>query len=158
MAIQEAKKQGALGADEIRRLIPQRFPMLLLDKVVELVPGRHAVGIKSVSVNEPYFQGHFPEQAVLPGVFLIEVAAQLAAVLIAVGSATAMRPGYLAAVREFKFIEPVVPGDRLVIRVHSLVEQGAMTRVNAEVLRDGAPAATGVLWLTYGREANGGTP
>lgn len=145
-------KQIELSADEIRRLLPHRFPCLLLDRVVQFFPGRSVVALKNVSVNEPYFQGHFPQQFILPGVMIIEAAAQLTGLFIAATRAPERggeEPtiGYLAAVRDFKFLKPVVPGDQLRILVREPQVQGSMARVAVEVSAGDATVAKGTLWV-----------
>jgi 3-hydroxyacyl-[acyl-carrier-protein] dehydratase len=99
--------------------LPHRYPFLLIDRVLELETGRHIVAIKNVTANEPFFQGHFPDNPVMPGVLILEALAQAAAILGAktvdakLGSESIM---YLAGVDEARFKRPVVPGDTLLLR------------------------------------------
>lgn len=107
--------------DRIQRMIPHRFPMLMIDRVVDMVPDERATGIKNVSINEWYFQGHFPSEPVMPGVFIIEAMAQTAAVLV-VATLGPDREGslvYFMSIDQARFRRPVVPGDQL----HVLVEK-----------------------------------
>jgi 3-hydroxyacyl-[acyl-carrier-protein] dehydratase len=115
---------GGLSADEISRLLPHRHPFLLLDRVLELDPPKRAVGLKNVAIAEPWFAGHFPGRAMLPGVLLTECLAQLAGVLIAAEEVA--RPestdaadgiGVLAEIKRFRFRHPVLPGDQVRLEV-----------------------------------------
>jgi 3-hydroxyacyl-[acyl-carrier-protein] dehydratase len=116
-----ANQQGRvpdLDIERIRAMIPHRYPMLMIDRVVEIVPDQSAVGIKNVSVNEPYFAGHFPQRPVMPGVLIIEAMAQTAAVLVVqtLGNVAEGKLVYFMSVDNARFRRPVVPGDTL--RVH----------------------------------------
>ena len=107
--------------DEIKRLIPHRYPFLLIDKVIDIVKNQSATGVKNVTVNEPYFPGHFPSSSVVPGVLQIESMAQTAAVLVA-KSLNISDPNalvLLTTIDNAKFRKPVIPGDvmKLVISV-----------------------------------------
>ncbi len=109
-----------LSFEEIKKLIPQRFPFIMIDKVIELVPGKEAVAIKNISGNDIFFLGHFPEKAIMPGAAIIEAMAQASIVLFA--SARKMDEGekipiyYFGSVKA-RFHHPVVPGDQLRIKV-----------------------------------------
>ena len=105
--------------ERIRHDIPHRYPMLMIDKMVDVVLGESAVGIKAVSGNEPFFQGHFPEKPVMPGVLIVEAMAQTSAVLVVetLGEAAAGLLVYFMTVDSAKFRRPVVPGDLLRITV-----------------------------------------
>ena len=99
---------------EIQALLPHRYPFLLVDRVLELDPDRRIVGIKNVTVNEPFFQGHFPGRPVMPGVLILEAMAQVGGLLAFKSLGAAVRPVvYLTGVDGAKFRKPVVPGDRL---------------------------------------------
>ena len=99
---------------EIQSLLPHRFPFLLVDRVQELDPDRRIVGIKNVTINEPFFQGHFPGRPVMPGVLILEAMAQVGAILAFKSMGHATRPMvYLTGIDGAKFRKPVVPGDRL---------------------------------------------
>src|SRR5258708_20003343 len=116
-----ARQQGRvadLDIGGIRAMIPHRYPFLMIDRVVEIVPDESAVGIKNVTINEPYFAGHFPQRPVMPGVLIIEAMAQTAAVLVVqtLGRAAEGKLVYFMSVDSARFRRPVVPGDPL--RVH----------------------------------------
>jgi len=102
----------------IMKLIPHRYPFLMIDRVVDIVANKSAVGIKCVSIAEPYFQGHFPTQPVMPGVLIIEAMAQTAAVVVvsSLGPESEGRLVYFMSIDRARFRKPVVPGD--VLHVH----------------------------------------
>ena len=117
-----ANQQGRvpdLDIERIRAMIPHRYPFLMIDRVVEIIPDASAVGIKNVSINEPYFAGHFPQRPVMPGVLIIEAMAQTAAVLVVqtLGSGAEGKLVYFMSVDSARFRRPVVPGDTLRVRV-----------------------------------------
>jgi len=119
----------------IMQMIPHRYPLLLIDKVVEMVPGERAVGIKNVTFNEPQFQGHFPRRPVMPGVMIIESMAQTAGVLVVhtLGQAAEGKLVYFLSIDNARFRKPVVPGD--VMRIHVVKDRsrGNVWRFNCEV-------------------------
>jgi 3-hydroxyacyl-[acyl-carrier-protein] dehydratase len=108
-----------MGADRIMQLLPHRYPFLLIDKIVDVVAGESITAVKNVTINEPYFTGHFPGNPVMPGVLIIEAMAQAGGVLshVTAGSIEPKPLYYLVAVDEARFRKPVVPGDQLVITV-----------------------------------------
>ncbi|MGH6944780.1 MAG: 3-hydroxyacyl-ACP dehydratase FabZ [Geminicoccaceae bacterium] len=108
-----------LDIDAIRRTIPHRYPFLLIDRVIEIEAGTSAVGIKNVSVNEPYFTGHFPARPIMPGVLIVETMAQTAAALVVVtiGPAAEGKLVYFMTIDRARFRRPVFPGDQLRIKV-----------------------------------------
>lgn len=111
---------GTLDIHQIRKILPHRYPFLLIDKVTSYEPYKSIVAIKNVSVNEPFFQGHFPVKPIMPGVLIIEAMAQAAALLGCVSTADVDRDGhlyYLVGVDQVRFKRPVGPGDQLVITV-----------------------------------------
>ena len=103
----------------IQRMIPHRYPFLMIDRVIELVPNDRATGIKNVTVNEPFFQGHFPTEPIMPGVLIIEAMAQTAAVLVVatLGTDREGRLVYFMTIDSARFRKPVVPGDTLHVHV-----------------------------------------
>jgi 3-hydroxyacyl-[acyl-carrier-protein] dehydratase len=127
----------------IMHAIPHRFPFLMIDRVVDMVLGQSAIGIKNVSVNENFFQGHFPGHPVMPGVLIIESMAQTAAVLVVetLGPAAVGRVVYFMSVERAKFRRPVVPGDQL--RIHVIKERcrGNVWKFNAVARVDGQSVA-----------------
>jgi len=117
---------GEMDVQEVLAHLPQRFPFLMVDRVLECEPGRRIVALKNVSVNEPFFQGHFPHRPVMPGVLILEAMAQAAAVL--VFKTLNARPDetsvyYYAGIDNARFKKPVVPGDQLVLEVTILASR-----------------------------------
>jgi 3-hydroxyacyl-[acyl-carrier-protein] dehydratase len=106
-------------AEAINRMIPHRYPFLMIDRVVEIFADTSAVGIKNVTINEPFFQGHFPGRPIMPGVLIVEAMAQTAAVLVVatIGSDTAGKLVYFMTIDQARFRRPVVPGEQLRIKV-----------------------------------------
>lgn len=107
---------------DIMKLIPQRYPFLFVDKVEELVEGKNIIAIKNVSIDEPFFKGHFPDMPTLPGVIIIEALAQTSGILAAKSLPQGIKAiPYLVGVNNFKFRQPVVPGDS--IRLESFIKR-----------------------------------
>ncbi|HMK50530.1 MAG TPA: 3-hydroxyacyl-ACP dehydratase FabZ [Thermodesulfovibrionales bacterium] len=109
-----------LGFEEIKKLIPQRFPFIMIDRIIEMVPGKEVVSIKNVSGNDILFLGHFPEKAIMPGAAIIEAMAQTSIVLFASDRTTSREehaPIYYFGSVKARFHHPVVPGDQLRIKV-----------------------------------------
>ena len=137
-----------LKGQELREYLPHRYPFLLIDRVTELVPRSLARGIKLVSQNEWFFQGHFPAQPVMPGVLIVEALAQLAAVAENHAAVQSGRPapiGFLASIREFKFRHVVEPGDTLQLEVTFLRRFGRIVRVKGSARVGDEVAAAGEL-------------
>ena len=109
----------SLDIEQIIESIPHRYPFLMIDRVIEVVPDESAIGLKNVSINESYFQGHFPRRPVMPGVLIIESMAQTAAVLVVktLGPAMAGKLVYFMSVSDCRFRRPVFPGDQLFVHV-----------------------------------------
>lgn len=106
-----------LDTKQIMEIIPHRYPMLMVDRIVEMEPGKRAVGIKNVSANEPVFQGHYPGMPIFPGVLMIEAMAQTGGVALMTLPELAGRVPLFAGIDEAKFKRPVFPGDQLRIEV-----------------------------------------
>ena len=102
-------------------MIPHRYPFLMIDRVSDLIPNKSAIGIKNVTINEPHFQGHFPDKPIMPGVLIIEAMAQTAGVLVvhSLGDETHGKLVYFMSVENAKFRNPVLPGDVLKIHVET---------------------------------------
>src|SRR5918995_4739653 len=127
---------------QLMKLLPHRYPFLLVDRVIEIDSDNSAIGIKNVTYNEPHFQGHFPEQPVMPGVLIVEAMAQTAGI-ICLKSMGSDKPSlvYFMTIDNAKFRRPVVPGDRLEIHVKKLKKRGNIWRFACEAMVDGAKAA-----------------
>jgi len=138
-----ATQLGTLDIGRIMEAIPHRYPFLMVDRVVEVAKNESAVGIKNVSINEHYFQGHFPSHPVMPGVLIIEAMAQTAAVLVVetLGEDARGKLVYFMMVENAKFRRPVVPGDQLRIHVHKDRNRGNVWKFSAEAKVDGTLVA-----------------
>jgi 3-hydroxyacyl-[acyl-carrier-protein] dehydratase len=128
---------------EIQKLIPHRYPFLMIDKAVNVVHGQSIVGIKNVTINEPHFPGHFPGHPVMPGVLIVEAMAQSAAVLVmhTLGQTAHGKVVYFMSVEGSKFRKPVVPGDVLYIHCEAQKSRGNVWRFNGVAKVDGVKVA-----------------
>ena len=128
-----------IGTLRIMELIPHRPPFLMIDKLVDVVAGERAIGVKNVTINEDFFRGHFPARPVMPGVLIIEAMAQTAAVLVVhtLGSAAQGKLVYFMSVDNARFRRPVVPGDTLKVHVSSLRHRGNVWKFQAQAKVDG---------------------
>ena len=128
-----------LDFEEIKKLIPQRFPFIMLDKVLEVEPGNYAISIKNISGNDIFFLGHFPEKAIMPGVAIIEAMAQTAIILFATAKETKgddkKQIYYFGSVKA-RFFHPVVPGDQLKIKAVNVKSLPNGAFVSAEAFVD----------------------
>ncbi|MEK7725805.1 MAG: 3-hydroxyacyl-ACP dehydratase FabZ [Nitrospirota bacterium] len=122
---------------EIQALLPHRYPFLLVDRVLELDPDRRIVAIKNVTINEPFFQGHFPGRPVMPGVLILEAMAQVGGVLAFKSVQVTGRPVvYLTGIDSAKFRKPVVPGDRLRFEVDVVKKRAPFWKMQAKAYVD----------------------
>ena len=123
----------------IQKLLPHRFPFLLVDRVLECEPDKRLVAYKNVSINEPFFAGHFPGHPVMPGVLILEALAQACALLgySSPGADPATHVTYLMSVDGAKFRRPVVPGDRLTLTIEVLRHKGMVWKTRGEATVDG---------------------
>ena len=126
-----------LDIKEIRACLPHRYPFLLVDRIKEIEPGKSVVGIKNVTINEPFFQGHFPSEPVMPGVLIIEAMAQVGAMMMLNLPQLRGSISLLTTINKAKFRHVVVPGDQLVIYAEMGKIRGKMGKVNARAEVDG---------------------
>src|SRR5680860_1879623 len=112
--------QAPLDTVAIRKIIPHRYPFLLIDRIIELTPGERAVGIKNVTANEEFFQGHFPEFPVMPGVLIVEAIAQVGAVAMLSQPEFEGQLALFAGIDKVRFKRQVKPGDTILIKVESV--------------------------------------
>lgn len=130
-----------LGIKEIKEILPHRYPMLLIDKIESLEPGVKAVGYKNVTMNEYFFQGHFPQEPVMPGVLIIEALAQTGAVAMLSLEEFKGKIGYFAGINKAKFRKKVVPGDTLRLEVEIIKRKGPVGIGKAIAYVEGKKAA-----------------
>lgn len=134
-----------LNAQEIQAIIPHRYPFLLVDRIIELEEGKRAVGIKNVSVNEPFFQGHFPDYPVMPGVLIVEALAQVGAVALLKLPENQGKIGLFAGIDGFRFRRQVIPGDQLRLEVAITKSRGAIGKGTGKAYVGDELAAEGEL-------------
>ena len=123
-----------IDINRIKELIPHRYPFLLIDGIQTLTPNESATGIKNVSINEPFFEGHFPDRPVMPGVLIIEAMAQTAGCLVvtSLGKESEGKLVYFMTIENARFRKPVVPGDRLIINVEKLRSRGSVFKFSGK--------------------------
>lgn len=136
---QENREAKTVDVTEIMKLLPHRYPFLLVDKVVDFEEGKWLKAVKNVSVNEPCFTGHFPHQPIFPGVLILEAMAQATGVLAmkTYGKLSEDELYYFAAIDNARFKRPVVPGDQLVLEVEFLKEVRGITKFTGKAYVDG---------------------
>jgi len=142
-ASEERAAVSVIDIARVMEMIPHRYPFLMIDRVVDVVAGERAVGIKNVSINEAHFAGHFPTRAVMPGVLIIESMAQTAAVLVVytLGPEAEGKLVYFMTVDDARFRKPVVPGDQVRIHVTKLRQRASVWKFSAQAKVDGTVVA-----------------
>jgi len=140
------KVVDVIDISRIMEMIPHRYPFLMIDRMEDVVPSERATGIKNVSINEPYFAGHFPGHPVMPGVLIVEAMAQTAAALVvySTGKEAEGKLVYFMSVENARFRRPVVPGDRLAIHVVKKLSRGNVWKFSATAKVDDTVAAEAV--------------
>ena len=132
-----------LDANQIEQIIPHRYPMLLVDRMLEIEEGQRGVGIKNVTANEWFFEGHFPGNKVMPGVLIVEAMAQVAAVTLLKGSDAGGKTPMFAGIEDMRFRKPVVPGDQLRLEFTLEKLRGPVGKGHVKATVDGKIAAEG---------------
>jgi len=135
----EAATETVLDIVAIKKIIPHRYPLLLVDRIIEMVPGERVVGLKSVTGNEPFFEGHFPDYPVMPGVLIIEALAQTGAVMMLQESEVQIP--LFAGIDKARFRRQVVPGDQLRLELVVLRARAGTCKMTAKAFVDGELAA-----------------
>ena len=149
------QQQEPIEIMDILEVLPHRYPMCMLDRIIEVEQGKRAVGIKNLSFNEPFFQGHFPEQPVMPGVLQMEALAQLGAWLLLKELGAEGQVGYFVSIKEAKFRRPVVPGDQLRLEIEILRRRRTWARLGGKAYVGEQLAAEGELSIALGQEPAG---
>ena len=144
----DQRVSDAMDILQIMTRLPHRYPLLLIDRILLLEPGERVVGLKNVSIGEPFFVGHFPGHPIMPAVLLVEAMAQIGAVLVSFRPDATGHITQLVSVNRMRFRRLVQPGDQLIIQVVGLRGKGRFGKAQATATVDGAVAAEGV--LTYG--------
>ncbi|MCX5398101.1 3-hydroxyacyl-ACP dehydratase FabZ [Streptomyces sp. NBC_00102] len=157
-----ARKALSYSSDDIKRMLPHRWPMLMIDRAYDVVPGVSGRGVKSVSVNEPFFAGHYPDHSIMPGVMIVESMAQLVAVVYVAeilesaegtgGDDASQSVGYLGSISTMKFSRLVVPGDQLTLEAKLGQRLGGLRQVKVRATVGTELAAAGTLVVTTGRK------
>lgn len=134
-----------LTIQEIYKRLPHRYPFLMVDKILSVEEGKTVVGLKNVTVNEPYFQGHFPDEPIMPGVMIIETMAQIGGFVFDIVN----ERGYVIGVDKTKFKKVVIPGDTLIVEATLIQRFGSMGKVKAVAKVDNAEVASGEITYNF---------
>ena len=128
------RNSNYIEIEQIIEMIPHRYPFLMIDRVVEIVPDKSAIGIKNVTINEPYFLGHFPNKPIMPGVLIIEAMAQTAAVFVIDGlkEGADNQAVYFMSIDSARFRKPVIPGDMMELKIHKKQSRGNVWKFDGE--------------------------
>ena len=140
---------------EIMNHLPHRYPFLLVDRILELVPGEKIVALKNVTINEPFFQGHFPGNPIMPGVLIVEAMAQAGGLLISKSMPDGKRIGdvYFMGMDKVRFRKPVIPGDQLVFELKIINKRSKAAKVSAIAKVDEKLVAEAELMATFGERS-----
>ncbi len=125
-----------MNIEEIMKILPHRYPFLMVDRIIELVPGERAVGVKNISINEPFFQGHFPDQPVMPGVLMLEAMAQVGACALLSMDKYHGHLAYLAGLDQVRFKKQAFPGDVLTISAELIRLMGSIGKARGKITID----------------------
>lgn len=129
-----------MDVKEIQSLLPHRYPFLIVDRILEMEPGKKAVGIKNITINEPFFMGHFPGNPIMPGVLIVEAMAQVAGIM-AFRSGVEGDTVYFMSIEKAKFRKPVVPGDQIRLEIVTRQQRGNVWKLSGEATVEGKVVA-----------------
>lgn len=135
------KSPEMLDIREIQKILPYRYPFLLLDRILEVHGTESIVAIKNLTINEGFFQGHFPGRPIMPGMLIVEAMAQATAFMVLHGRQDGPVPLYLVGVDKVKFLKPVIPGDQLRLEIHTILLRDTMGKVKGQAFVDGSEVA-----------------
>lgn len=139
-----ASSKAILSLEDIQKLLPHRYPFALVDRIIDYLPGKYAVGIKNVTFNEPHFQGHFPDRPIMPGVLIVEAMAQVGGIVLTQMADLQGGLFMFAGIDGVRFRRPVVPGDQLIMTVELLsVKRRRFGKMRGRAEVDGQLAAEG---------------
>ena len=146
------KMKKRYDVQAIMNFLPHRYPFILVDRIVELVPGEGITALKNVTINEPFFQGHFPTYPIMPGVLIVEAMAQAAGVLAleSMPEDKQGRPVFFMGLDKVKFRKPVVPGDQLILKVQILKSRSNIVKASAKALVEDNVVAEAEIMATLG--------
>ena len=149
MEKQLSSENNKFSSEEILGLLPHRFPFALVDKVIEHIPGQKAVALKNVTINEPQFQGHFPDRPLMPGVLIVESMAQVGGIIVTQMPDLPKGLFVFAGINNVKFRRPVVPGDQLIITCELLsIKRKRFGKVTGEAHVEGKLVCSGELMFS----------
>jgi 3-hydroxyacyl-[acyl-carrier-protein] dehydratase len=139
--------KSVLNIEKIIKSLPHRYPLLLVDRVIELEPNKKIIGVKNVTFNEPHFMGHFPDHPIMPGVLIIEALAQAGALMVTASPdfEAENKLVYFMSIDGAKFRKPVTPGDVLELHVEAIQNRGAVWKLDAKAIVNGQKVAEAVL-------------
>lgn len=141
-----------LMIQDILKALPHRYPFLMVDRILEIEYGKRGKGLKNVTINEEYFRGHFPENPIVPGVFILEALVQLSGI-VAFGNNEKVKGGVLSSLTYFKFIKPVYPGDQLILESEVIKMMDMMCKAAVVAKVEGSAVAHGEIIVTGGTNA-----
>ena len=142
--------EGGLAPDEVMQILPHRYPFLLVDRIIGFEGETKVTGLKAVTINEPFFQGHFPGHPVMPGVMQVEAMAQVASILLFKLAKTSSRLGYFMSADEVKFRKPVFPGDTIFIHAELTKARGnRLAKAKCHCVVNDAVVSEGELMFTF---------
>lgn len=131
--------------NEIYQMLPHRYPFLMVDRILSVEPGEKVIGLKNVTINESFFQGHFPDDPVMPGVMITETMSQIGGFVFDIKS----KRGYVVGIDKAKFVKPVIPGDTLIVEATLITKLGNMGKVKAVAKVDGTQVACAEITYSF---------